>query len=190
MRDRDENLEIFYKSGLALAGETKQTASVMISYSVGIDKDGNAILGEKVETSYNHGKIDLLRKDKNYDGVICTDWMVTSEMAWGKEASSVEERHFEIIKAGSDMFGGNNEVAPVLAAYDMWEKEYKAGNLEISVEDRWTQSVTRVLKLVFQTNMYENPYLVLEDSQVAVESKDKVDAGYQAQLDSIVMLKK
>ena len=36
------------------------------------------------------------------------------------EDASVDERHYAVLRAGLDMFGGNNNKLPVLAAYDMW----------------------------------------------------------------------
>jgi beta-glucosidase len=87
------------------------------------------------------------------------------------------------------MFGGNNDKKPVLEAYDIWEAEFQAGNLPVSAEERFRQSGKRLVTLFFNAGLFENPYLSLEESRKVVGSQDKRDAGYQAQLDSIVMLK-
>jgi len=186
----EEHLSVFLKGGLKLSGKTEKSAAVMPSYSIQLDGEGNALFGGKyVGSSYNGVLIDILRKENNYDGVICTDWMITSWMTWGVDHLSVEERHFEVIKAGVDMFGGNNDAKPVLAAYDMWQKAYENGDLDQSAEDRFRTSAERILRVMFNLGLFENPYLNLEESKQIVASADKVEAGYQAQLDSVVMLK-
>lgn len=192
-----EHTKPFIDGGLNLAGNTKSAASVMSSYSIGIGDDGETVMGERAGSAYNKDKMDILRVDNNYDGVICTDWGVTTTMeegaivgtAWGAEGSTVGERHFDILKAGSDMYGGNNDKMPVLEAYDIWEAEFQAGNLEISAEERFQQSAKRLVKMMMQPKLFENPYLEMEESKASVASQDKVEAGYQAQLDSVVMVK-
>ncbi|QGF22616.1 hypothetical protein [Raineyella fluvialis] len=73
----------------------------------------------------------------------------------------------------------------MLEAYDMWAAEHDNG----SADARFRASAERILKMFFAPGLYENPYLDLGASQSIVTSDDKVTAGYQAQLDSIVMLK-
>lgn len=190
----------FMEGGLDLSGKTKTVSSVMSSYSIGINKDGEAIMGNKMGSAYNSEKIDILRKDNDYDGVICTDWGVTKSLtdenstarigtAWGAENLSEAERHYEILKSGVDMFGGNNDKTPVLEAYDLWQKDYEAGNIDISADERFAESGKRLTKMIMETNLFENPYLDVEESKKIVGSSEKVEAGYQAQLDSVVMVK-
>ena len=193
----DEHLIPFVDGGLNLTGETKVASSVMSSYSVGINADGEPIYGEKKGSAYDVGKIDILRKDNNYDGVICTDWGVTNYpseenpigTAWGVQDLSVGERHYEILKTGVDMFGGNNDKGPVMEAYDLWQADFEAGELELSAEDRFRQSAFRLVKMIMLPKLMENPFLDMDESKGRVASQDKVDAGYQAQLDSVVMVK-
>ena len=42
---------------------------------------------------------------------------------------------------------------------------------------------------IFRTGLFENPYLEEEESKEIVGAEEYVKAGYQAQLDSIVLLK-
>ncbi len=194
-----EHLKPFIDGGLALDGKTKQSASIMASYSVAIDKEGKPLFETEKGSAYDKKKIDILRDENNYNGVISTDWGVTTAegdpefedigTAWGAENESVNERHFDILKSGVDMYGGNNDVKPVLAAYDLWEAAYKEGDLPISADERFEETAERLLNMLIQPGLFENPYLSLEESKEIVGSKDKSEAGYQAQLDSIVMLK-
>jgi beta-glucosidase len=175
----------------------RKSLAVMSSYSIAIAKDGSPLTGNRVGSAYDKVKIDLLRSS-GYDGVICTDWGVTTGytdpnsrfgMAWGMEDATVEERHYAVLRAGVDMFGGNNNKMPVLAAFDMWQRDYLAGENAISAETRFRQSAERILPMIFAPGLFENPYLDLARSKSIVASKDKVAAGIAAQLDSVVMLK-
>lgn len=171
--------------------------AVMTSYSIAIAGDGSPLTGNRVGSAYDKAKIDWLR-DTGYDGVLCTDWGVTTGytdpnsifgMAWGMEHATVEERHYAVLKSGLDMFGGNNNKLPVLAAHEMWQADYEAGTNSIDADTRFRQSGERILRMIFLPGLFENPYLDLAKSKTIVASADKVAAGVQAQFDSIVMLK-
>lgn len=185
-----EHISVFQKA--------LDAAAVMTSYSVTLDAEGNPVYTDRMGSSYDAGKLSALRDDNNFDGVVCTDWGVTNAISdpdvriatgWGSDAMTKEERHYAIIKNGSDMFGGNNDGAPVLAAYDMWQADFEAGVNDIDAQTRWQQTAQRVLTMEFNADAFDNPYLELEDSQATVGSQDKVDAGIEAQLNSIVTLK-
>lgn len=175
-----------------------ESAAVMTSYSITLDQNGNPLYETRTGTSYDPGRLGKLRDENKYKGLVVTDWGVTKAdgepkaiigTAWGAEKLNEDERHFEIIKNGTDMFGGNNDVKPVLAAYDMWQKKYEAGELKVDAATRWAQSAARILTMSFNNGGFDNPFLVLEDSQATVGSQDKVSAGQEAQLNSIVLLK-
>ncbi|WP_420175872.1 glycoside hydrolase family 3 N-terminal domain-containing protein [Luteococcus sp. OSA5] len=174
-----------------------KATSMMSSYSIAIAKDGSSLTGNRVGSAYDKTKIDIAR-DAGYDGVICTDWGVTTGytdpnskygMAWGMEDASVEERHYAVLRSGLDMFGGNNDKLPVLAAHALWQKDFEAGKNPISADARFRQSGERILRMIFAPGLFENPYLDLAHSKSVVASQDKVERGIAAQLDSIVMLK-
>ena len=175
----------------------KHATAVMSSYSIAIAGNGEPLTGNRVGSAYDKVKIDGLR-NAGYDGVICTDWGVTTGytdpnsifgMAWGMEDASVEERHYAVLKAGVDMYGGNNNKLPVLAAHKMWQDDFKAGKNSIDADTRFRQSGERILRMVMYPGLFENPYLDLAASQKIVASADKVQAGIDGQFDSVVMLK-
>ncbi|WP_066586788.1 glycoside hydrolase family 3 N-terminal domain-containing protein [Cellulomonas timonensis] len=177
---------------------TLDSAAVMSAYSIAVDGNGDPLFDELVGTAYDSGRMNLLRGDNGYEGVVVTDWSVTKSVtdpeskrgtAWGAGDLSVDERHYAILKTGHDMFGGNNEVAPVLAAHALWQADFEAGVNEIDADTRFRETGTRILNMLFQPGLYENAYLDLDESRKIVASADKVDAGYQAQLDSAVMVK-
>lgn len=183
----------FVKGALQLSGKTKEVAAVMPYYTIsyGIDPVGN-----NVGNGFSKYLLtDLLRKQYHFDGVICTDWLITGNEGaapdkfegkpWGMEAKTVDERHYQAIMSGIDQFGGNNDIKPVLAAYQMGVKEHG----EAFMKERFQRSAVRLLKNIFRVGLFENPYLDPEKSKAIVGNPDYMKAGFDAQLKSVVMLK-
>ncbi|MEV5027096.1 glycoside hydrolase family 3 C-terminal domain-containing protein [Paenibacillus sp. LPE1-1-1.1] len=191
----EEHLIPFVDGAFKLDGKTGKASAVMPYYTVSVDQDG--VNGENVGNSYNTYLIqDLLRGKYGYDGVVCTDWLITADETpskdsflsgkpWGVEGLSVAERHYKLLMAGVDQFGGNNEIAPVLEAYQMGVAEYG----EAFMRSRFEQSAVRLLKNIFRLGLFENPYLQVEESAQIVGSPAFMKEGYEAQLKSIVLLK-
>ncbi|MDO4161071.1 MAG: glycoside hydrolase family 3 N-terminal domain-containing protein [Prevotellaceae bacterium] len=186
-------LRPFVDGAFKLNGGTEMAASVMPYYTISYGQNGGS--GSNRGNSYNKFLItDLLREKYHFDGVVCTDWMITADVTgvskfegkcWGAENLSVAQRHYEILKAGVDQFGGNNDKGPVLEAFKMWKDEYGSK----SARQRFEQSAVRLLVNIFRTGLFENPYLDPSVSQKTVGNSDYMKAGYDAQLKSIVMLK-
>ena len=188
-----DHLVPFTEGALKLQGETKMTSAIMPYYTIssGIDTKN----GENVGNSYSRYLIDsVLRGTYSFDGVVCTDWGVTRDATavngfgttpWGAEKLTVAERHYKIIMAGVDQFGGNNEAGPVIEAYNMGVKEHG----EPSMRARMEQSAVRLLKNIFRVGLFENPYLNVDETKATVGNAEFMKEGYGAQLKSIVMLK-
>src|SRR6185503_10517078 len=104
---------------------------------------------------------------------------------WGVDKLSIAERHYKVLMAGVDQFGGNNDAAPVIEAFNMGVKEHG----EKFMRTRFEESAIRLLKNIFRTGLFENPYLEPEDSKKIVGNAEFMKAGYEAQLKSIVLLK-
>jgi beta-glucosidase len=73
----------------------------------------------------------------------------------------------------------------VLEAYRMGVKEHG----EAFMRKRFEQSAVRLLRNLFRTGLFENPYLDAEASGRTVGKPEYMRAGYGAQLQSVVMLK-
>ncbi len=190
----NEALIPFTQGAFKLAGKTGMAAAVMPYYTISFNQDTRN--HENVANNYNKYIItDLLRNKYHYDGVVCTDWMVTGDetvinsflsgKSWGMEKATIAQRHYKILMAGVDQFGGNNNMAPVLEAYQIGIKEHG----ETFMRARFEQSAVRLLRGSFRTGLFENPYLDVEVTKKTVGNPEFMKAGYDAQLKSIVMLK-
>jgi beta-glucosidase len=184
----------FTEGAFKLESKTAMASAVMPYYTIsyGQDKKNN----ENVGNAYSAYLItDLLRNQYNYDGVVCSDWLITGQYTavdvfitgkpWGIESLSTGELHYKALMAGIDQFGGNNEMGPVIEAYNMGVKEHG----EDSMRARFEISAVRLLKNIFRTGLFDNPYLSLEESKATVGKPEFMQAGYEAQLKSVVMVK-
>ena len=182
----------FVEGALKLKGKTVMASAVMPYYTISYNQDPS---GEQNGNSYSKYIItDLLRDTFDFDGVVCTDWNITKDYfhvegfegkCWGNETLTEAERHFKVIEAGVDQFGGNNEKGPVIEAYNMWVDKYG----EKAARKRFEQSAERLLMNIFRTGLFENAYLDPAATAVTVGKPEFMEAGYKAQLKSIVMLK-
>jgi len=188
-----DHLKPFTEGAFKLEGATKIASAVMPYYTISFNQD--KVNGENVGNSYNKYLItDLLRGKYGYDGVVCTDWMITKDTkaidlfqgkCWGVENLTEVERHFKAIEAGIDQFGGNNEMGPVIDAYKMGVSKYG----EEHMRKRLETSAVRLLRNIFRVGLFENPYLDVAETVKTVGNPEFMKAGYNAQLRSIVMLK-
>lgn len=188
-----DHMQPFTEGAFKLNGKTGMATAVMPYYTISTDIDKKN--GENVGNAFSEYLInDVLRGEYGFEGVVCTDWGVTKDnravnsfgtTSWGVEHLTVAERHYKLIKAGVDMFGGNNDKGPVLEAYEMGVKEMG----EEAMRARMELTAVRLLMNVFRLGLFENPYLDVEQTKATVGNPDFMKAGYDAQLRSIVMLK-
>ncbi len=182
----------FVEGAFNLEGGTGKAAAVMPYYTISFNQDPG---GDNVGNAFSKYFItDQLRGKYGYDGVVCTDWGVTREDAgmavfgatpWGVESLTVAERHYRILMAGCDQFGGNNDAGPVLEAYQMGVQEHG----EEFMRARFETSARRLLTNIFQVGLFENPYLDVQHTTEVVGNPEFMKAGYEAQLRSLVLLK-
>ncbi|MDY0907419.1 glycoside hydrolase family 3 protein [Pedobacter sp. CFBP9032] len=189
-----QHIDPFVNGAFKLNGKTSKASAVMPYYTITFNQDKK--YKENVANGFSKYIItDLLRDKYGYDGVVCTDWLVTGDEGktpnlfagkpWGAEALSIAERHYKVLMAGVDQFGGNNDKKPVLEAYQMGVKEYG----EKFMRARFERSAVRLLKNIFRVGLFENPYLNVDETKAIVGNAEFMKAGYDAQLKSIVLLK-
>ena len=187
-----DHLRPFTEGAFALEGPTGMASAVMPYYTVSWGQDPG---GANVGNAYSPYFIDeLLRGTHGYEGVVCTDWGITNDETavdafsgrpFGVEDLSVAERHYRVIMAGVDQFGGNNEAGPVVEAFELGVREHG----EDAMRARFEESAVRLLKNMLRTGLFENPYLDEEKTATTVGQAAYMTAGYEAQLQSMVMLK-
>ena len=189
----DAHLSVFTEGAFQLDGPTGVCGAIMPYYTIstGIDPD------EDVGNAYSHYIIhDLLREKYGYDGIVCTDWGVTqheegekvsafAHASHGVETLPRPERILKAIMNGVDQFGGDNEVEPVMAAYELGVEKYG----EETMNARFEQTARRILLPLFRTGLFENPYLSAPESAKVIGCDEFVKKGFQRQLESIVLLK-
>ena len=190
-----EHLRPFKEGAFNLKGKTKCAASVMPYYTVSTDIDQKN--GENVGNSYSKYIItDILRNECGFDGVVCTDWGITRDESdkvytfmggkcWGVEHLSEAQRHYKILMAGADQFGGNNDMKPIIEAYEIGVQEHG----QPYMRRRFEQSATRLLMNFFRLGLFENPYLDIDKTNEIVGCKEHVEKGYEVQKKSLTLLK-
>jgi beta-glucosidase len=162
------------------------TAAIMPYYGVPMDQQNV----EEVGFSYNKAIITtLLRNKYHYDGVVCTDWGLVSDVklgsinfparAWGVENLTTEERVEKIIEAGVDQLGGENLPEIIV-------KLVKEGKLS---ERRIDTSVVRLLRLKFELGLFDNPFVDEKKAADIVGNPGFMKAGQDAQRKSLTLLK-
>ena len=162
------------------------TAAIMPYYGVPMGQKDV----EEVGFSYNKSIItELLRKKYKFDGVVCTDWGLVTDVklgpvnfparAWGVENLGKEERVKKIIDAGVDQFGGEN-------LPDVIVQLVKDGKIS---QQRIDSSIVRLLRLKFQLGLFDNPFVDEKKAASIVGSPEFMKAGQEAQRRSLTLLK-
>jgi beta-glucosidase len=160
------------------------TAAIMPYYGIPVDQTS-----ENVAFSFNKDIITgLLRNKYKFDGVVCTDWGLITDVnmgstvwparAWGVENLNEEDRVLKAINAGVDQFGGENCAHHVINLV-------KAGKLS---EERINESVKRLLRQKFQLGLFDNPYVDVEKATQIVGKAEFKRAGEIAQRRSLTLL--
>jgi beta-glucosidase len=162
-----------------------QTAAIMPYYGVPMDQTD-----ENVGMSYNKAIITGLAREKyNYDGVICTDWGLITDMvmpetvwparAWGVEHLSEVARVQKIIEAGVDQFGGESRPELVVQLVENG----------IVSEARIDQSVRRLLRMKFELGLFDNPFVDLDLVSQVFGEPASIAAGTASQKRAMTLLK-
>lgn len=146
---------------------------------------------EEVAMAYNKMIItDLLRNKYNYDGVVCTDWGLITDVqmgpgvtwparAWGVEHLSESERVLKILEAGCDQFGGENRPELVVELV-------RQGKLS---EVRIDESLRRLLRQKFQLGLFDNPFVDETLVKKEVGKDDYQNLGDATQQMAMTLLK-
>lgn len=205
-----EHLSVFEKAFSIPESKTGGAKSVMPSYSIAMGTHGP--IGRPVASGYSRYKLtELLREELGYDELVCADWDITYGKKWGVEDMPFVMRHYLGLTAGLDMFGGSNDMKANKDAYSLgimlrqnypmdlpgmppemkaWaEADLSPVPPEQQMEAIYRKAAERCLKISFYAGLFENPYVLQSERMGVVACEQFVQAGFEAQLASLVLLK-
>lgn len=183
---------------------TESAKAVMPSYSVAYDEDGP--IGAPVASGYNSYKLnDILQEQMGFDGVICTDWCITADYwtPWGVENLTQVERYVMALENGMTQFGGDELLKPMMDAYtigSLANTTYAEQAFFIRPESEdydgsemykkmFYENAEKILYNSFLTGVFEDPYVSSENAAAVMTDKENAEIAYEAQLDSVILLK-
>lgn len=161
----------------------------LIPWKKGIEMGALAAMGYYSGTFYDslnvnysyHWSTEILYDQLKFRGVICTDWGVVNRgplrpSLQGK--TTLKDNMGMIINAGVDQMGAetNNQMVIELV------NEGKVS------EERINTAASRILQWHFLLGLFEDPYVDPEAAAQIVQSDKNQKLGYQAQLESIILL--
>lgn len=174
-------------------------AGVMPTYNIlrGISVDG--IPTGDVGASFSSPLItNLLRVKHNFQGLVLSDWAITSDltesgrsgtppqtppeiaMPWGVEHLDRPAKFAKCIMAGVDQLGGESDPQPLLEAVN-------SGMVPIARVD---QAVERILVLMFKLGVFENPLVDTQLASKLVGSEASRAHARKVHVRSVVALKR
>ena len=183
----------FTEGAFKLRGGTLSASAVMSAYNVPWCQDPS---GENVGVAFSDYIINRkLRQEARFEGVVCTDWGVFFDCtamdyrgrgkSFGVENLSLAERLYRILLVGGDQFGDKNRADEALEAYGMWVRDFG----EQAARERFEQPARRILLNMFRVGAFENPYVDYDSARAIVGSPEYMQAGYDAQVRSVILLK-
>jgi beta-glucosidase len=146
---------------------------------------------EAVGFGFNRDVITgLLRERYGFDGVVCTDWGLVSDLqlpdgsvweakAWGVEDLSAEERIAKILDAGCDQFGGERIPETVVALVE-------SGRI---AAERVDASARRLLRDKFRLGLFDEARVDPGAAEQICGNAEFRAAGDRMQRRSVVVLK-
>lgn len=160
-------------------------ASIMPYYGVPVGQTD-----EDVAMAFNKDIISGLLRDKyQFDGVVCTDWGVITDIyvgdvlwparAWGVESLSEVERVKRALDAGVDQFGGERCPEHIVTLVE--SGQISAGRVD--------QSVGRILRQKFELGLFDDPFVDVGAVAARVGNADAQQLGHESQKRAMTLLK-
>lgn len=161
----------------------------LIPWKTGIANGALAVMGGYSGTYYdtlaaNYSKYlstEVLYNQLGFTGAICSDWKVISSKGALRPdlvGMPLLDRYELSINAGVDQFGSETTPEKIISLV-------KEGRVS---ESRIDLAATRILQWHFNLGLFENPYVDPVAAAKLVRNPENEESGYQAQLESIVML--
>jgi beta-glucosidase len=161
------------------------TAAIMPYYGIPMGQTGS-----DVAMAFNKSIISgLLRERYKFDGVVCADWGVITDImlgdvlwparAWGVEHLGEAERVKVALDAGIDQFGGERCPEHIVSL---------VGDKRIS-EQRLDESVRRILRQKFELGLFDDPFVDVSKVRSIVGTSASRRLGFESQMRAMTLLK-
>lgn len=122
---------------------------------------------------------DLVREEMGFDGYVNSDTGIIGDRAWGVEHLTEAEQYAKGIDAGTNIFSGGTDVAPLLEAI-------RTGLVKEKQVDR---SVTYLLTEMFDLGLFEDPYTDPDRAQRIADDPTSQARADEAHRKSVVLLR-
>lgn len=178
----------FFDGALNLSGATGEAGGIMPSYGILYSEDGK--YGELIGNAYNEFTIGLLRNN-GYDGLLVTDWSVTSAKNIGylsrynMDHLTVPERFAVLFKLGNDQIGGVRDIETTLEGYAVLVEDIG----EEAALELVRNSARRIFTVQMHVDLFDNPYVSKETALASVYTDEALAFSQETQEKSIVLLK-
>lgn len=191
----DEQLEPF-ASAMQLEDGTSQAAGMMPYYSAMYGQDPS---GENLGNAFSKYIItDVLKGQLGFDGLVCTDWGISVDgwstgflagAPWGVEDITDSERIAKAWEAGTHQIGIYNETSVTLdtliGAYDVLVSDVGEEEAKALIQTAAEKTILNMMRV----DLFEDPYTNPDEALEKVGNAEYMEAGYQTQVKSVVMLK-
>ena len=135
---------------------------------------------EEVGFALNKGFIDdYLRKELGFLGYVNSDTSAIIDKAWGAKDLPIEARFAKALNAGTNIFSGAANPAPIINAV-------KQGLVD---EQKVNRSVTFLLTEMMKLGLFENPYVDPKKALEVVNSPASQERADLAHRKSVVLLR-
>jgi beta-glucosidase len=135
---------------------------------------------EEVGAAFNKTILTtLLRDTMGFTGYVNTDSGVLGNTGWGVQNLTTAQRFAKGVRAGASIFSDNNDPSQLIVAV----------NSGLLAEAELDRHVSRLLEEMFNLGLFEQPYVDPDAAQASIESPSALQLQYQANLESIVLLR-
>ncbi|MFD0207778.1 glycoside hydrolase family 3 N-terminal domain-containing protein [Streptomyces hirsutus] len=121
----------------------------------------------------------LVRDGMGFDGYINSDTGVIGDRAWGVEHLTEAEQYAKAIHAGTNLFSGGTDVAPLLEAIET----------RLVTKKQIDRSVTYLLTEMFDLGLFEDPYTDPDRAQRIADDPASQARADEAHRKSVVLLR-
>lgn len=173
----------FLDGGMHLDSKTEQCAAMMPCYGIAYDPNNDS-LGEHVGSAYSKHNMSILR-NANWDGMLCTDWMILDEIAHGVKNLTTEERFAKLMENTISQHGGTFQPDVAQTAY----QQMISDSSEDEALKTLQENARRIFKVMVNVNLFDQPYSDTSVAKAVFENDAAVEFGKEASNKCVIMLK-